>query len=610
MLTPKLKRTTLGLVLVNVVLLGLAAAARADQGTAPPTGVQQALTTANQQALATAAPPSFSSSAEGAAGALDPAGEQPAQPEPKAGADGPSLAGQSPPSSPQAAGTDISEAVNEAIAQASTKQPQEAPRLEQESHTAASNATAQLIWQVEVSQCVSRCGGTKQYQRAEQHNTTRQQITTAPASGGAPAPGGAPASAGDQGAPVTGERSQATSSVTQIQFGCLSYCFGTTTTKQPPLAPYGQVLAEFLRQVTNALSGLTPAPASEQSAVEQVSFQSQNAAGGTLTQMQSAAQSSATIQRYTSTLIAGLASVPGGPQAPRGEAVSQTEQGIWQLQIGCLFLCHETAQYQQAEQSNATMQTFVSTPGSAAKASAPASDIVNQVIWQVQIGCLFWCFDTTEWQIGTTHNELTVTYGEGAAAPPSPQASSISPGAQNEAAPQPATVSSQALPEAPAPPPAVQQGNIGAPPPPRPSLATLPMSTPWVHERATIPYEASLTTAGSDRRGASPARSSTARRPANSGARRADVPARFAEPRAQEHRPDGVSVRLSARGLALPLGAVAAGRAFGSSGRTAPGPVGVLLAVIALCGVGCLRIAVIRTRRGSRASHQGRLTSE
>ena len=163
MLTPKLKRTTLGLVLVNVVLLGLAAAARADQGTAPPTGVQQALATANQQALATAAPSSVSSSAEGAAGALQAASEQPAQPEPKAGADGPSPAGQSPPSPPQAAGTDISKAVEEAIAQASTKQPQEAPRLEQESHAAASNATAQLIWQVEVSQCVSRCGGTKQY---------------------------------------------------------------------------------------------------------------------------------------------------------------------------------------------------------------------------------------------------------------------------------------------------------------------------------------------------------------------------------------------------------------------------------------------------------------
>ena len=602
MLTPKLKRTTLGLVLVNVVLLGLTAAARADEASAPPTGAQQALATANQQALARATPPSVSSSGEVAAGALHAASEQPAQPEPKAGAEGPSVGGQSPPSPPQAAGTDISEAVNEAIAQASTKQPQEAPRLEQESHTAASNATAQLIWQVEVSQCASRCDGTKQYQRAEQRNTTRQQITTAPASVGAPAAGG------DQGSPATGERSQATSNVTQIQFGCLSYCFGTTTTKQPPPAPYGQVLAEFLRQITTALSGLSPAPASEQSAVEQVTFQSQHAAGDALTQVQSAAQSSATIQSYTSTLIAGLASVPGGSQAS-GEAVSQTEQGIWQLQIGCLFLCHETVQYQQAEQSNATLQTIVSTPGSAANASAPASDIVTQVIWQVQIGCLFWCFDTAEWQIGTTHNELTVTYGDGAAAPPSAQATSISPGAENEVAPRPATASSQALAEAPGPPPAGWQGSTGAPPPPSPSLATLQTSTAWVDERAAILHEASITSAASDRRGASPARSSTARPPANSDVRRADVPAGLAKRRAQQHRPDGVSVRLSAKGLALPLGAVAAGRAFGSSGRTAPGHVGVLLALIALCGVGCLRIAVIRTRRGSRASHQGRSTA-
>ena len=611
MLTPKLKRTTLGLVLVNVVLLGLTAAARADEASAPPTGAQQALATANQQALARATPPSVSSSGEVAAGALHAASEQPAQPEPKAGAEGPSVGGQSPPSPPQAAGTDISEAAREAIAQASTKQPQEAARVDQGSPAAASNATAQLIWQVEVSQCASGCYGTKQYQSAEQQNSTRQQITTGPASGGAPAspgapaPGGAPAAGGDQGSPATGERSQATSNVTQIQFGCLSYCFGTTTTKQPPLGPYGQVLAEFLRQVTTALSGLSPAPASEQSAVEQVTFQSQHAAGDALTQVQSAAQSSATIQSYTSTLIAGLASVPGGSQAS-GEAVSQTEQGIWQLQIGCLFLCHETVQYQQAEQSNATLQTIVSTPGSAANASASASDIVSQVIWQVQIGCLFWCFDTAEWQIGTTHNELTVTYGDGAAAPPSAQATSISPGAENEPAPRLATASSQALPEAPGPPPAGWQGSIGAPPPSL--LPTLPTSTAWGHERAAILHEASITTAGSDPRGAS-ARSSTARRPANSSARRAYAPAGFAEPRAREHRPDGVSVRLSARGLALPLGAVAAGRAFGSSGRTAPGHVGVLLALIALCGVGCLRIAVIRTRRGSRASHQGRSTA-
>src|SRR5262249_18810354 len=158
--------------------------------------------------------------------------------------------------------------------------------------------------------------------------------------------------------------------------------------QQPPLAPYGQVLAELLRQVTTALSSLSPAPAAEQSAVEQVSFQSQNAAGATLTQVQSAAQSSTTIQSYTWSLIAGLASVPGGPPATSGEAVNQTEQGIWQLQIGCLFLCHETAQYQQAEQSNATLQTIVSAPGAAADPSASASDIVTQVIWQVQIGCL------------------------------------------------------------------------------------------------------------------------------------------------------------------------------------------------------------------------------
>jgi hypothetical protein len=607
MLTAKLTRATLGFVLASVALLGLTAAARADESSVPPAGVRQAGESAKQQALAKTAPPSSSSSAEGAAGDPHPtgeqpaqpepkaAGEQPAQPEPKAAASAPGLTGESPPSHAQATGTDISEAVKQAIGQASTKQPQEAVRVEQGSPVAASSATAQLIWQLQVSQCTSGCYGTKQYQSAEQHDTTRQQITTASAPGG------------DQGAPVTGERSQAASSVTQIQFGCLFHCFGTTATTQPPLTSYGQVLADLLRQITTALSGLGPAPAAEQRAVQQVSFQSQNAAGGAVTQVQGAVQSSATIQAYASSPPAGPAPELGGSQTPSGEVVNQTEQGIWQLQIGCLFLCHETAQYQRAEQSNATLQTILPAAGSAANVSASASDIVAQDIWQVQIGCLSWCFDATEQQIGTTRNDLTVTHGEGAAAPGPPQAISNSPGSENETGPRPGTAGSQALPEAHAPPPGGPHGGIGAPAPP---LATLPTSTARVRERAAILSEASPATAGSHRRRASPARFTAARRPARRGALRGDAPAGFATQRAYRYRPAGVPVRAVARGLPPAFGAVGAGAAFASPGRTAPGPVGVLLAVIALCGVGCLRIAAIRTRRGWRARHQGRLTSE
>jgi hypothetical protein len=592
MLKPTLKRTTLVLALASVVLLALVSVARADERTVLPADVQHETESAKQQALATAAPPSASSStAEGEAGALHAAGEQPAQSEPQAAASGPVLPGQSPPSSPQAAGTHVSEAVAEAIVQARTKQPQEVARVEQGSLAAASNATAQLVWQVEVSQCTSSCYGTKQYQSAEQQNTTRQQITAAPPP------------AGDRGAPATGERSQATSSVTQLQFGCLSYCFGTTTTQQPPHESYGQLLAELLRQVTTVLSGLSPAPAAEQSVVEQISIQSQTAAGETLTQAQSAAQSSFTVQSYASSPIAGLAPRLGGPQAAGGEAVNQTEQGIWQLQIGCLLLCQETVQYQQAEQSNATLQAVVPAAGSAGNPGASTSDIVTQVIWQVQIGCLFWCFDTTQQQIGTRRNELTVTDSEGAAAPPSQQAAPVS----NEAAPPPGTASSQALPEPPAPAPARADahGSTGAQVPP--PLATPPTLTARVRERAAILSEAST---GSDRRGESQARSTTAHRPASAGVLRAYAPAGPAERRAQLHHPGAPSVGLWARHLPPVFGAVAADRAVGSSERMTPAQIGVLLAVFALCGVGCLRIAVIRTRRGSHASHQGRLTSE
>src|SRR5262249_38717850 len=175
------------------------------------------------------------------------------------------------------------------------------------------------------------------------------------------------------------------------------------------------------------------------------------------------------------------------------------------------------------------------------------------------------------------------------------------------AAPGSGTASSQALPDAHALPPAGPHDSIGAPAPP--PLATLPTSTARVRERAAILSEALPTTAGSDGRGASPAPTATPLRPARQGARRAAAPAGFAKRGAYLHRPAG-PVRVAAGRLPLHFGATAAGTAFASSGHTAPGPVGVLLAAIALCGAGCLRIAAIRTRRGSRASHQGRLTSE
>jgi hypothetical protein len=94
-------------------------------------------------------------------------------------------------------------------------------------------------------------------------------------------------------------------------------------------------------------------------------------------------------------------------------AVNQTSQGIWQLQIGCLFDCTGTQQLQQATQSNTTLQ--------AVAGSGAVDNTVTQVIWQLQIGCLFWCYDAVEVQTATgTDSTIVITPGPAPDPTPSP----------------------------------------------------------------------------------------------------------------------------------------------------------------------------------------------
>jgi hypothetical protein len=301
-----------------------------------------------------------------------------------------------------------------------------------------------------------------------------------------------------------GSDSSATSAITQIQLGCLSQCFGTSTTTDPAiLASYQQALEQLLIAIAPSLPVLTPTPAAVQNVVDQMSQQWQDGQGPTLVQTQNASQLSITVQIGSAAAAlaadlqaalgllgsitkgeAGNLTAPGSSASTTGEGenltvprsgpatgatgdqtaprltgpttdavgnqtadgssgataaavVNQTVQGIWQLQIGCLFFCVETQQYQQADQANATIQMIVLQPGSPAAAGAAMANLATQLIWQVQIGCLFSCFDTTQQQIAASQNTLLVIATQRPPAAGAPKPPSTPPGSGAQPVPTP-----------------------------------------------------------------------------------------------------------------------------------------------------------------------------
>jgi hypothetical protein len=254
----------------------------------------------------------------------------------------------------------------------------------------ASSTTTQVIIQVQVSGCTSNCQGLSEVQEASQTTADLQTLGTSgqQASGleGQPAP------------------SQPTGTITQIQIGCLTECFGTTSTGTTPEPLAQQILGELSSLVPpDGSTSVPPSAGTElQSVIDQVTCQlqtgGQTASG---TDEQTASQTSTTVQ-----LIAPSAST--GSQTPAPSAVDQTEQQTWQLQIGCLFYCDDTQQLQQAQQTITTVQVLIEPPGSPTPATTGAATVTGQVIWQAQIGCLAWCYDATQVQDATSETTVTV----------------------------------------------------------------------------------------------------------------------------------------------------------------------------------------------------------
>jgi hypothetical protein len=303
-----------------------------------------------------------------------------------------------------------------------------------------SSSTVQGIWQVQVAGCLSGCDGIVQLQSADQQNLTAVSGPSSP-----PVAGAAPLSA-DAAPP-----SATSSSIAQIQLGCQQYCFGDGPTIAPPTAAPGDsemaaglsalpqlltnpsVLGQLLtgpaglQQLLAAPSGLqqllpalAPAqqlrpgdasgspgeanaiPGTDANAVDQSSYQAQLGGAGTPTQTQIALQLNATLQGWPALLADGAGAGPN--------AVNQATQGIWQLQVGCIFYCTHTEQVQQAAQADTLLVAASGGP----TASVPVANTTVMRIWQLQIGCLFWCYATVQVQAASAVASTVIV----AASPP------------------------------------------------------------------------------------------------------------------------------------------------------------------------------------------------
>ena len=313
---------------------------------------------------------------------------------------------------------------------------------------AESNTTTQVILQIQLAGCTIHCNGTSQTQVASQLNTTVQAIgdltpisanstpQTGADDGEAAISSGTLASSG--GIPqITsaglGISPPITSSISQTQLGCLQFCFGSTTvsTLDPQLSEddVDQLLAEL-----EALNSpvLDPIPALDENVVDQTSGQYQDDQSGddeldpAGPQTQNATQINSTIQIVASSLLSDLAAAAGAGSSA-AEVLNQTFQGIWQLQIGCVFDCFLTQQTQQAEQSNVTIYLQPDPPATTSTANTTMS-----LIWQLQVGCLFWCYDAVEVQTATSSSTTLVVVpvpptppvGSGGTGQPSPASTS------------------------------------------------------------------------------------------------------------------------------------------------------------------------------------------
>jgi hypothetical protein len=327
-----------------------------------------------------------------------------------------------------------------------------------------SEATTQTITQIQVSGCLTDCQGVSQVQTAQQQAVSVQILQAGAELAGVSGPTG------------PGAALQSAGTITQIQIGCIAQCFDVSASNPTTLATAQQLLAELdsLLQPPNPATAPT-VPGTEQSVTTQASCQEENGQPSSLAQVQSASESSTTVQLVAQALPSLLESSLGGSN-PNAQAVSQTLQSTWQLQIGCLLDCVGSSQTQDAQESSTTVE--IGQPGAS---SGGFEATVTQTVWQVQIGCLVWCYGTTQVQQESTQSTVVVI----SAPAPAPGTPGPTPASGAGAGDPPSAAGAAGSPPAPADPPPA------GPPPagPRPStVAALPvrLNFPTVVGRAAL----------------------------------------------------------------------------------------------------------------------------
>jgi hypothetical protein len=86
---------------------------------------------------------------------------------------------------------------------------------------------------------------------------------------------------------------------------------------------------------------------------------------------------------------------PGGTVAAQN--VGTVLQAIWQVQVGCRTYCNGTSQSQLASQQSDTTQsaTAVAQEGHSSGAAAVNQSSTVQFVWQTQLGCVAFCWNTS-----------------------------------------------------------------------------------------------------------------------------------------------------------------------------------------------------------------------
>ncbi len=198
--------------------------------------------------------------------------------------------------------------------------------------------------------------------------------------------------------------------IVQTQIGCLAFCFGGSTTSAPtsdadvdPEALVQWLIAQIQIDPGSTLASLGSLLASVES---QISYQTQIGVQSESSQTEIATQTASSSQ-LLELPPAVLAELEEGSTPLVSDSATQI---IGQLQIGCLTHCQDTYQEQDAAQAYSVMQS-IGSDDDPSSSGAAASTTAADEIWQIQVGCVFWCLNTIEVQIATSPQGVSVVNG-------------------------------------------------------------------------------------------------------------------------------------------------------------------------------------------------------